>query len=157
MRCAEENTFNLWTALYVTMFSIECGAVPRWLTDVNGSQELLEEVEQDEQACEAAARSLPGTRGARRARGRRALPHSNSLQDLVAALAAEPAPRRPHVRHAPAPAPSTVSARAIHGGSLPSGVDTCEYLITVSTATCRTPTRCRTWWRRWRPSLKKTR
>lgn len=94
-------------------------------------QELLEEVEQDEQACEAAARNLTGCRGSRRgARGRRALPHSNSLQDLVAALAAEPAPR--HTRHHPrhhAPAPSNVSARAIHGGSLPSGVDTCTYCL----------------------------
>ncbi|XP_035448244.1 uncharacterized protein LOC118274689 isoform X16 [Spodoptera frugiperda] len=93
-------------------------------------KELLEEVEQDEQACEAAARTL-GARGAgarRGARGRRALPHSNSLQDLVAALAAEPAPRRHHVRHhAPAPA-HNVSARAIHGGSLPSGVDTSSLL-----------------------------
>nr|XP_049699248.1 uncharacterized protein LOC110370848 [Helicoverpa armigera] len=93
-------------------------------------KELLEEVEQDEQACEAAARTLSGCRGARRGgRGRRALPHSNSLQDLVAALAAEPAPRRHHVRHhPPAPAPSNVSARAIHGGSLPSGVDTSSLL-----------------------------
>ncbi|XP_026745132.1 uncharacterized protein LOC113506491 [Trichoplusia ni] len=93
-------------------------------------KELLEEVEQDEQACEAAARTLSGARGGRRgARGRRALPHSNSLQDLVAALAAEPAPRRHHVRHhAPAPAHSNVSARAIHGGSLPSGVDTSSLL-----------------------------
>lgn len=81
-----------------------------------GPQELLEEVEQDEQACEAAAR-LPG-RARREARGRRALAHSNSLQDLVAALAAEPAPRR---------RPAPVSARALHGGSLPSGVDTCNY------------------------------
>lgn len=91
---------------------------------------MLEEVEQDEQACEAAARTLSGCRGARRGgRGRRALPHSNSLQDLVAALAAEPAPRRHHVRHhPPAPAPSNVSARAIHGGSLPSGVDTSSLL-----------------------------
>ncbi|KAJ8711379.1 hypothetical protein PYW07_008621 [Mythimna separata] len=93
-------------------------------------KELLEEVEQDEQACEAAARTLSGGRTARRgARGRRALPHSNSLQDLVAALAAEPAPRRAHVRHhAPAPAPASVSARAIHGGSLPCGVDTSSLL-----------------------------
>ncbi|KAH9645551.1 hypothetical protein HF086_005200 [Spodoptera exigua] len=94
-------------------------------------KELLEEVEQDEQACEAAARTLGGGRaagGRRGPRGRRALPHSNSLQDLVAALAAEPAPRRHHVRHhAPAPAHS-VSARAIHGGSLPSGVDTSSLL-----------------------------
>lgn len=109
----------------------------RWVMVGDGSQELLEEVEQDEQACEAAARSLPGTRGARRSRGRRALPHSNSLQDLVAALAAEPAPRRAHVRHAPAPAPSTVSARAIHGGSLPSGVDTCEYRLSPSYSSAR--------------------
>ncbi|XP_049879299.1 nucleolar protein dao-5-like isoform X1 [Pectinophora gossypiella] len=93
-------------------------------------KELLEEVEQDEQACEAAARGACGA-AARRVRGagggggaraRRALPHSNSLQDLVAALAAEPAPRR-H-RAPPAPAHPPVSARAIHGGSLPSGVDT---------------------------------
>lgn len=90
-------------------------------------QELLEEVEQesDEQACEAAARALSGCRaGARRARRGAALAHSNSLQDLVAALAAEP-PRR-HVRAMPAPPAPSVSARAIHGGSLPSGVDTCE-------------------------------
>ncbi|KOB73904.1 Uncharacterized protein OBRU01_08217 [Operophtera brumata] len=97
---------------------------------VDENWELLEEVEQDEQACEAAARNLTGCRGSRRgARGRRALPHSNSLQDLVAALAAEPAPR--HTRHHPrhhAPAPSNVSARAIHGGSLPSGVDTSSLL-----------------------------
>ncbi|VVC92613.1 unnamed protein product [Leptidea sinapis] len=52
-------------------------------------KELLEEVEQDEEACEAAAR---GGRGARRAgRGRRE--HHSSLQDLVAAMAAEPTPR----------------------------------------------------------------
>ncbi|XP_041971990.1 nucleolar protein dao-5-like isoform X2 [Aricia agestis] len=80
-------------------------------------KELLEEVEQDEQ-CEAAAR-VSG-RG-RRGRGRRE--HHSSLQDLVAAMAAESAPRRP--RHAPAhPPPASVSARAHHGGSLPSGVDT---------------------------------
>lgn len=93
-------------------------------------QELLEEVEQDEQACEAAARSLGGCRGSKRGgRSRRALPHSNSLQDLVAALAAEPT-RRHHARHAaPAPTPSSVSARAIHGGSLPSGVDTCTWYL----------------------------
>ncbi|XP_063368784.1 uncharacterized protein LOC134657161 [Cydia amplana] len=87
-------------------------------------KELLEEVEQDEQdeqACAAAAR-LGGGRARRGGgRGRRALPHSNSLQDLVAALAAEPAPRRARHSHHP---PATVSARAIHGGSLPSGVDT---------------------------------
>ncbi|XP_063628560.1 nucleolar protein dao-5-like isoform X2 [Cydia splendana] len=87
-------------------------------------KELLEEVEQDEQdeqACEAAAR-LGGGRARRGGgRGRRALPHSNSLQDLVAALAAEPAPRRARHSHHP---PASVSARAIHGGSLPSGVDT---------------------------------
>ncbi|XP_075984079.1 uncharacterized protein LOC142981835 isoform X2 [Anticarsia gemmatalis] len=91
-------------------------------------QELLEEVEQesDEQACEAAARALSGCRSTRRgARRGPPLPHSNSLQDLVAALAAEP-PRKHHVRHAPPPhAPAaSVSARAIYGGSLPSGVDT---------------------------------
>ncbi|GBP41552.1 hypothetical protein EVAR_20359_1 [Eumeta japonica] len=79
------------------------------------TQELLEEVEQDEQAGEAAGaggRAWPGGR----ARNPRALNAcgSNSLQDLVAALAAEAAPRR---RHAP------VSARTHHGGSLPSGVD----------------------------------
>ncbi|XP_037974204.2 uncharacterized protein LOC105386908 [Plutella xylostella] len=80
-------------------------------------KELLEEVEQDEQACEAAARVWGA--GGRRGRGarRRALPHSNSLQDLVAALAAEPVRRRVQ------PAPP-VSARTLHGGSLPSGVDT---------------------------------
>ncbi|CAB3220612.1 unnamed protein product [Arctia plantaginis] len=91
-------------------------------------KELLEKAEQetDEQACEAAARTLSGCRSTRRG-GRRGppLPHSNSLQDLVAALAAEP-PRKHHVRHHPPPhAPQpNVSARAIHGGSLPSGVDT---------------------------------
>ncbi|XP_045503104.1 actin cytoskeleton-regulatory complex protein pan1-like isoform X2 [Colias croceus] len=82
-------------------------------------KELLEEVEQDEEACEAAARSC-GARGGRRNRGRRE--HHSSLQDLVAAMAAEPAPRRrPH--HHPHGA-SSVSARTHHGGSLPSGVDT---------------------------------
>ncbi|CAH0595419.1 unnamed protein product [Chrysodeixis includens] len=90
-------------------------------------QELLEEVEQDEQACEAAARSWSGARGGAARGGARC--RLNSLQDLVAALAAEPAPRRHHVRHhAPAPAVSNVSARAIHGGSLPSGVDTSSLL-----------------------------
>ncbi|XP_050667112.1 uncharacterized protein LOC126966871, partial [Leptidea sinapis] len=80
-------------------------------------KELLEEVEQDEEACEAAAR---GGRGARRAgRGRRE--HHSSLQDLVAAMAAEPTPRRARPHHAHA---ATVSARTHHGGSLPSGVDT---------------------------------
>ncbi|KPJ14802.1 hypothetical protein RR48_05896 [Papilio machaon] len=98
-------------------------------------KELLEEVEQDEQACEAAARSVTGRRGARGsgaggggagaggggAHGRRALPHSNSLQDLMAAaLAAEQPRQRAHAH----PPPASVSARAHHGGSLPSGVDT---------------------------------
>ncbi|XP_068623820.1 uncharacterized protein [Battus philenor] len=86
-------------------------------------KELLEEVEQDEQACEAAARGATGRRGARGAagHGRRALPHSNSLQDLMAAaLAAEPPRQRAH----PHPPPASVSTRAHHGGSLPSGVDT---------------------------------
>ncbi|KAJ2942883.1 hypothetical protein O0L34_g15074 [Tuta absoluta] len=91
-------------------------------------KELLEEVELDEQASEAAARTITVNRSVNRASGRgsrsrRALPHSNSLQDLVAALAAEPTPRRHH-RAPPAPAPAPVSTRAIHGGSLPSGVDT---------------------------------
>ncbi|XP_013167396.1 PREDICTED: actin cytoskeleton-regulatory complex protein PAN1-like isoform X3 [Papilio xuthus] len=96
-------------------------------------KELLEEVEQDEQACEAAARSVTGRRGARGSgasggggggggsHGRRALPHSNSLQDLMAAaLAAEQPRQRAHAH----PPPASVSARAHHGGSLPSGVDT---------------------------------
>ncbi|XP_037872232.1 uncharacterized protein LOC119629673 isoform X2 [Bombyx mori] len=93
-------------------------------------KELLEEVEQDEQACEAAARCTGGGRGSRRgARARPPLPHSNSLQDLVAALAAEPTSRRHHARHAAhVPATASVSARAIHGGSLPSGVDTSSLL-----------------------------
>ncbi|XP_052751769.1 uncharacterized protein LOC113515076 isoform X5 [Galleria mellonella] len=84
-------------------------------------QELLEEVEQDE-ACEA-ARSF-GPRGVvRDARGRLALSHANSMQDLVAALAGESA-QRP-VRHQPPQrAHASVSERATHGGSLPSGVDT---------------------------------
>ncbi|XP_037292789.1 LOW QUALITY PROTEIN: uncharacterized protein LOC115450946 [Manduca sexta] len=80
-------------------------------------KELLEEAEQDDQACEAAAaRSLGGCRGC-------------SLQDLVAALAAEPAagPRRHNARRH-APAPSNVSTRATQGGSLPSGVDTSSLL-----------------------------
>lgn len=91
-------------------------------------KELLEEVEQESesQASEAAARALSGCRSARRGT-RRGPPisHSNSLQDLVAALAAEP-PRRHHARQqqTPTPATTSVSARAIHGGSLPSGVDT---------------------------------
>ncbi|XP_022112522.2 nucleolar protein dao-5 isoform X2 [Pieris rapae] len=70
-------------------------------------KELLEEVEQDEEACEAAARA--GRAGRR--------DHHSSLQDLVAAMAAEPAPRRRH-HHS-----HNVSARTHHGGSLPSGVD----------------------------------
>ncbi|CAG9791356.1 unnamed protein product [Diatraea saccharalis] len=80
---------------------------------------LLEEAELDDQASEAVARASSGGGRVRRGAGRRPpLAHSNSLQDLVAAaLAAEPAPRRPRP-HAP------VSARATHGGSLPSGVDT---------------------------------
>lgn len=102
-------------------------------------QELLEEVEQDEQACEEAARGLSGGRRGRATQGRarRALPHSNSLQDLVAALAAEPAPRHGRNRHhynsshhhSSHHHPPPVSARAIHGGSLPSGVDTCTYSL----------------------------
>ncbi|XP_045771142.1 actin cytoskeleton-regulatory complex protein pan1-like isoform X2 [Maniola jurtina] len=86
-------------------------------------KELLEEVEQDEQACEAAARVGAG-RNTRRGRARRE--HHSSLQDLVAAMAGEAAPRRgrAHAAHAPAPPAGTVSARALHGGSLPSGVDT---------------------------------
>ncbi|XP_063540937.1 uncharacterized protein LOC134749870 isoform X1 [Cydia strobilella] len=89
-------------------------------------KELLEEVEQDEQdeqACSAAARLGSGRARRGGGRGRRALPHSNSLQDLVAALAAEPTPRRARHSHSHHP-PASVSARAIHGGSLPSGVDT---------------------------------
>ncbi|CAH0713861.1 unnamed protein product, partial [Brenthis ino] len=84
---------------------------------------LLQEVEQDEQACEAAARELGAGRGGRRGRGRRE--HHSSLQDLVAAMAGEAVPRRgrAHAAHAAPPAAS-VSARALHGGSLPSGVDT---------------------------------
>ncbi|RVE50236.1 hypothetical protein evm_005071 [Chilo suppressalis] len=79
---------------------------------------LLEEAEQDDQASEAVARASSGGARVRRGAGRRALAHSNSLQDLVAAaLAAEPAPRRPRPH-------ASVSARATHGGSLPSGVDT---------------------------------
>ncbi|CAH2230390.1 jg5067 [Pararge aegeria aegeria] len=87
-------------------------------------KELLEEVEQDEQACEAAAR-LGAGRNARRGRARRE--HHSSLQDLVAAMAGEAAPRRGRAHahsHAPAPPAGNVSARALHGGSLPSGVDT---------------------------------
>ncbi|XP_069357139.1 uncharacterized protein [Maniola hyperantus] len=86
-------------------------------------KELLEEVEQDEQACEAAARVGAG-RNTRRGRARRE--HHSSLQDLVAAMAGEAAPRRgrAHAAHAPTPPAGTVSARALHGGSLPSGVDT---------------------------------
>ncbi|CAH2051882.1 unnamed protein product, partial [Iphiclides podalirius] len=90
-------------------------------------KELLEEVEQDEQACEAAARVVTGPRGGARrpGHGRRALPHSNSLQDLMAAaLAAEPPRQRAHAH----PPPASVSARAHHGGSLPSGVDTSSML-----------------------------
>ncbi|CAK1541538.1 unnamed protein product [Leptosia nina] len=74
-------------------------------------KELLEEVEQDEEACEAAALVRRGACGRRE--------HHASLQDLVAAMAAEPAPRRRAQHHA-----SSVSARTHHGGSLPSGVDT---------------------------------
>ncbi|CAK1590394.1 unnamed protein product [Parnassius mnemosyne] len=98
-------------------------------------KELLEEVEQDEQACEAAARGAgaagagcaAGARGGRRgaAHGRRALPHSNSLQDLMAAALAAEAPRHRAAAHPP---PASVSARAHHGGSLPSGVDTSSML-----------------------------
>ncbi|XP_059050864.1 uncharacterized protein LOC131845787 [Achroia grisella] len=84
-------------------------------------QELLEEVEQDE-ACEA-ARSF-GPRGVvRDARGRLALSHANSMQDLVAALAGE-SPQRPIRHQPPQRAHASVSERATHGGSLPSGVDT---------------------------------
>ncbi|KAM3963832.1 LOW QUALITY PROTEIN: uncharacterized protein ACR2FA_001871 [Aphomia sociella] len=83
-------------------------------------KELLEEVEQDE-ACEA-ARGF-GSRGVRDARTRLALSHANSMQDLVAALAGE-SPQRP-VRHQPPQrSHASVSERATHGGSLPSGVDT---------------------------------
>ncbi|XP_052738976.1 uncharacterized protein LOC112055358 isoform X2 [Bicyclus anynana] len=87
-------------------------------------KELLEEVEQDEQACEAAAR-LGAGRNNRRGRAHRE--HHSSLQDLVAAMAGEAAPRRGRAHahsHAPAPPAGNVSARALHGGSLPSGVDT---------------------------------
>ncbi|CAG5044384.1 unnamed protein product [Parnassius apollo] len=68
-----------------------------------------------------------GARGARRggAHGRRALPHSNSLQDLMAAALAAEAPRQRAHAHPP---PASVSARAHHGGSLPSGVDTSSML-----------------------------
>lgn len=90
-------------------------------------QELLEEVELDDEDEEKKRKKKrffgPITGG----RGRRPLPHSNSLQNLKAA-GAETAPK--HTRHHPrhhAPVPSNVSARAIHGGSLPSGVDTCTY------------------------------
>nr|XP_026501358.1 actin cytoskeleton-regulatory complex protein pan1-like isoform X6 [Vanessa tameamea] len=89
-------------------------------------KELLEEVEQDEQACEAAARGLGAGRGGRRGRGHRE--HHSSLQDLVAAMAGEAAPRRgrahAHAHAHTAPPAASVSARALHGGSLPSGVDT---------------------------------
>ncbi|XP_026333105.1 uncharacterized protein LOC113240099 [Hyposmocoma kahamanoa] len=113
-------------------------------------KELLQEVElrdeQDEQASEEAARGLSGGRRGRATQGRarRALPHSNSLQDLVAAaLAAEPAPRHGRNRHHHNSShhhsshhhPPPVSARAIHGGSLPSGVDTSFLLGEEPTAT----------------------
>ncbi|XP_045454253.1 uncharacterized protein LOC123663628 [Melitaea cinxia] len=84
-------------------------------------KELLEEVEQDEQASEAAARGLGAARGARRGRARPTTPRPSRPQDLVAAMAGEAAPRR---ARAPAAPPASVSARALHGGSLPSGVDT---------------------------------
>lgn len=51
------------------------------------------------------------------------------FQDLVAAIAGETAPRRGrahgHAHAHAAPPAANVSARAHHGGSLPSGVDKC--------------------------------
>ncbi|XP_060806655.1 uncharacterized protein LOC106141972 isoform X3 [Amyelois transitella] len=76
-------------------------------------KELLEEVEHQDEVSEAASRGFIARGG----------PHANSLQDLMAALKVESTSRP--VRHQPPPHSQTsVSARAIHGGSLPSGVDT---------------------------------